>query len=247
VLQVTPDPEQTIALTTTPGATLIPAEMVIAEETPMETLVVSREPETVVEPMVAALGGRTTQPDRLLVPPTAAVAPEELEVSAAQTVVDDTAQMRIALLPERASHSAIPADGRMTLPGHPAIAPVASMEFEDVTVLFNSETLDLLASPELKEGVSIAPLREIFEASDGVLYWYPVEKRVEASRPGTDLSMTIGNPQVTVNDQTRVLEIAPYIKQGRTMVPLQFLADALDVTVTFNPESGQICLTSNEF
>ncbi len=247
VLQVTPDPEQTIALTTTPGATLIPAEMVIAEETPMETLVVSREPETVVEPMVAALDGRTTQPDRLLVPPMAAVAPEELELSAARTVADDTAQMRIALLPERAAFDAIPVDGRMTLPGHPAIAPVASMEFEDVTVLFNSETLDLLASPEFKEGISIAPLREIFEASDGVLYWYPVEKRVEASRPGTDLSMTIGNPQVTVNEQTRMLEIAPYIKQGRTMVPLQFLADALDVTVTFNPESGQICLTSNEF
>lgn len=247
VLEVTPDPEQMVALTTTPGATLIPAEMVIAEETPMETLVVSSEPETDIEPMVAALDGRMTQPDRMLVPATVAVAPEEVELSAAQTIADDGAQMRIALLPERASLEAIPADGRMTLPGRPVIAPVASTQFEDVTVFLNSEALDLLASPEFKDGISVAPLREIFEASDGVLYWYPVEKRVAASRPGTELSLTIGNPQVTVNDQTRVLEIAPYIKQGRTMVPLQFLADALDVTITFNPQTGQICLTSNEF
>ena len=159
----------------------------------------------------------------------------------------DTAAMRIAVLPERASRAAIPADGRMTRPGEPLIAPVASMAFGDVAVLFNNETLNLLASPEMKEGISIAPLREIFEHSDGVLYWYPIEKRVRATRPGTDMQLQIGDPRVKVNDETRVLQIAPYITQGRTMVPLQFLADTLDVTVTFNPDTGQICLTSNEF
>jgi hypothetical protein len=61
------------------------------------------------------------------------------------------------------------------------------------------------------------------------------------------MQITIGDPEVTVNDHSRVLQVAPYIKRGRTMVPLQFLADTLDVTVTFNPDSGQICLTSNEF
>ncbi|MGD9498784.1 MAG: copper amine oxidase N-terminal domain-containing protein, partial [Armatimonadota bacterium] len=86
-----------------------------------------------------------------------------------------------------------------------------------------------------------------FEASDGVLYWYPVEKRVRAVRPGTELAIQIGDPAVQVNEDTRVLQVAPYIKQGRTMVPLQFIADTLNVTVTFNPDTGQICLTSNDF
>lgn len=31
------------------------------------------------------------------------------------------------------------------------------------------------------------------------------------------------------------------------MVPLQFIADTLNVTITFNPDSGQIVITSNEF
>lgn len=160
---------------------------------------------------------------------------------------DLTGATRIAVLPERASRAAIPADGRVTRPGEPMIAPVASMSFEDVQVLFNSKTLELLTGPENRGGISFAPLREIFEASDGVLYWYPVEKRVRAVRAGTDMQLTIGNPEIRVNDQTRTLEVAPYIKQGRTMVPLQFIADTLNVTVTFNPATGQICLTSNEF
>jgi len=158
-----------------------------------------------------------------------------------------TGVMRIAVLPERASRAMIPADGRMTRPDAPAIAPVASMSFEDVQVLFNSETLQLLAQPELNQGICLAPLREVFEASDGVLYWFPIEKKVRAVRPGTDMRLTIGDPAIQLNNQVRVLEVAPYIKQGRTMVPLQFLADTLDVTVTFNPATGQICLTSNQF
>jgi len=121
------------------------------------------------------------------------------------------------------------------------------MSFEDVQVLFDHETLALLTGPEVRDGISLAPLREIFEHSDGVLYWYPVEKRVRAVRPGTELAIQIGDPAVQVNEQTTTLEIAPYIKQGRTMVPLQFIADTLNVTITFNADTGQICLTSNEF
>ncbi len=257
ILQVTPDTDWLAARTTVPGRSLMPTEQLAADEPGLETLVVAREPQTQFGPVVARIDGRITQPDRMLDPmatvpqisvPAPDVAPMgPAELSAFRPIQGDTGAMRIAVLPERALRAAIPADGRMTLPGQPMIAPVASMQFADVKVLFDSETLELLAAPELNEGISIAPLREIFEASDGVLYWYPVEKRVTASRPGTEMSLTIGDPRVTVNDQMRVLEVAPYIKHGRTMVPLQFLADTLDVTVTFNPATGQICLTSNEF
>ena len=252
ILQVTPDTDWLAARTTVPGRSLVPVERLAADEPGLETLVVAREPQTQFGPMVARIDGRITQPDRMLdaaaaTPRVSAPTMDATELTAFEPIQGDTGAMRIAVLPERASRAAIPADGRMTLPGQPTIAPVASMQFADVEVLFDSETLELLAAPELSEGISIAPLREIFEASDGVLYWYPVEKRVTASRPGTEMSITIGDPRVTVNDQMRVLEVAPYIKHGRTMVPLQFLADTLDVTVTFNPATGQICLTSNEF
>jgi len=257
ILQVTPDTDWLAARTTVPGRSLMPTERLAADDPGLETLVVAREPQTQFGPMVARIDGRITQPDRMLAPmvagphvsvPAADVAHmDAADLTAFHPIQGDTGAMRIAVLPERASRAAIPADGRMTLPGQPMIAPVASMQFADVKVLFDSETLELLAAPELTQGISIAPLREIFEASDGVLYWYPVEKRVTASRPGTEMSLTIGDPRVTVNDQMRVLEVAPYIKHGRTMVPLQFLADTLDVTVTFNPATGQICLTSNEF
>lgn len=183
------------------------------------------------------LSQRTTRP----------ALPDTKPVESVQVRDDRVQGMRIAVLPERASRTLIPADGRITRPEEPSIAPIAASAFTDIEVIFNNKTLDLLAAPEMKEGISLAPLREIFESSDGVLYWFPIEKKVRATRPGTDLHLTIGDPEVTLNDTRQVLQIAPYIKNGRTMVPLQFLADTLDVTVTFNPETGQIAITSNEF
>lgn len=246
-LVVSPQPEALAARTTVPVRSLVPSETLALDPAELESVVTSQVVTTAFEP--ATPGQRITTPDRRLATaqPVGAVEVTAEEVVGFSARDDFSGTMRIAVLPERATRAALPADGRITRPGEPIIAPVAAMSFEDVQVLFDNETLSLLTSPEIREGISIAPLREIFEHSDGILYWYPVEKRVRAVRPGTVLQIQIGDPAVRVNDTTRVLEVAPYIKQGRTMVPLQFIADTLNVTVTFNPQTGQICLTSNEF
>ncbi len=244
MLEVKPN-QDLAAAPAAPVRSLVPAEAMSAEEAGDASLLTQVQPGELVARVGVAetdmsqdITPRLTVPDRRPAT-TMEFAPVETDLMAEAT--------RIAVLPETASRTVIPADGRVTRPDGSVIAPVASMNFEDVSVVFDNETLELLAAPELKQGISIAPLREIFEHSDGVLYWYPIEKRVTATRPGTQLQIQIGDPNVIVNDQTRTLEIAPYIKHGRTMVPLQFIADTLDVTVTFNPDTGQICLTSNEF
>ncbi|MBU0607943.1 MAG: copper amine oxidase N-terminal domain-containing protein [Armatimonadetes bacterium] len=42
------------------------------------------------------------------------------------------------------------------------------------------------------------------------------------------------------------MQIAPYIKRGRTMVPLQFIADLLDVNIAVNSATGDIMISSNQ-
>ncbi len=125
--------------------------------------------------------------------------------------------------------------------------PTAVAHIRGVKVVFDGEPLDLRALPALHQGVSMAPLREIFERTNGTLYWYSQDKRVEGSNGQLDLRLQIGNPQAHVNGEPRALALAPFIKQGRTMVPLQFLADTLNVTITFNPTSGQLVISSNDF
>jgi len=73
-----------------------------------------------------------------------------------------------------------------------------------------------------------------------------VEKRVRAVSKDVDLGIKIGDPKVRVNGESQQLVIAPYIKRGRTMVPLQFIADTLGVNITYDAKTAQIIITSNQ-
>lgn len=155
-------------------------------------------------------------------------------------------EYQVVMLPHSTAPSR-PYANRVTTPATVPAIPAAVAAVKDIKIVFDGDVLDLRAAPEAKQDISIAPLREIFEHTDGVLYWFHVEKKVHAINKDVDLRLQIGNPQVQVNDQTQTLLLAPYIKRGRTMVPLQFLADTLDVTIRFNPATGQIVVSSNDF
>ena len=191
-------------------------------------------------------GGSSPLAVRQIVPATPAElahAPASISSRAATAPRPPT---RLALLPRTS-------DERMTLPAmQPFGSPLATTatttaSLKALKVMFNDRELALRARPELQQGVPMTALREIFEKTDGVLYWYPITKTVRAVNSKTDVRLKIGSKQATVNQQAKTLEIAPYLKCGRTMVPLQFIADTLDVTVKYDPANGQIVITSNQF
>jgi hypothetical protein len=157
------------------------------------------------------------------------------------------ASRMLAMLPSSEAGK-LAADGKITPPGKlTAAVPVAVSKVRDIEIVCGGEVLSLRTARETRKGISLAPLREIFEKTDGVLYWFPTEKKVQAVNKGVDMRLTIGNPQVSVNGEQETLQIAPYIKQGRTMVPLQFIADVLDVKIAFDSGTGQILISSNQF
>ena len=184
----------------------------------------------------APLGSSSAWPVSVAVDANTQVAPSTIAAT----------EYKVVMLP-RSVQRARAEQNKVTTPPKVPVIPSAVAAVKDIKVVFDGELLDLRATPEVKQGISVAALREIFEHTDGVLYWFAVEKKIRAVNKSVDLGLQIGNPQVRVNDRTETLVLAPYIKRGRTMVPLQFLADTLDVTIRFNPTSGQIVVSSNEF
>ncbi|MFQ6097110.1 MAG: copper amine oxidase N-terminal domain-containing protein, partial [Armatimonadota bacterium] len=124
---------------------------------------------------------------------------------------------------------------------------IAHIGDKQYRIVFDGDLLRLRTPPTVRAGFSITPFREVFEHTGGVVNWYPLGKRVEAKNDKTRVQLQIGNPEAQVNDDTRMLELAPYIDNGRTMVPLDFMKEILNVTVRFNPKTGAILITSNEF
>lgn len=215
-----------------------PAVAVASKAVEMRPItVVSPSPTTTPAPRIAAL----TRPELAPVPLA------EAALATADSTPVPAARM-LARLPDPGELDGLPPAARTATPAavRTAAVPVAVAKVRDIQIVFDGEVLTLRAAPETRRGLSVAPLREIFEHTDGVLYWFPVEKKVHAVNKSVDMKLTIGNPKVELNGETRVLEMAPYIKRGRTMVPLQFIAEALDVHITFDSQSGQILIASNQ-
>ncbi len=167
-------------------------------------------------------------------------------VAAKATAPVTTTDTKMAMLPKDGEPRLT--DARATRPELLEVGKaIAASPVKDVSVMFDDDMLNLRAAPEVVEGIPTGPLRELFEHSDGVLYWFPVTKEVRAINADTDMHLTIGRDVIDVNGEQQPVSVTPYIKRGRTMVPLQFVADTMDVTITFDPATQQLVVESNEF
>ncbi len=236
----------------------------------------AEQPSTTAEPASQAYamvpGPRSTAPATSIVSPPSAVAaatlPSELAAAPSRLALpvvsisqqtpasavtsvkpprpQETVEYQVAMLPGP-EESSLPHAERVSKPATGVSLPREIGELRDIKVVFDGAMLDLRAAPEVKADISMGPLREVFEQTDGVLYWFAEQKKVRAVNQELDINLQIGNSVVKVNDQEQELILAPYIKCGRTMVPLQFLADALDVAIRYNPATGQLVISSTEF
>jgi len=53
-------------------------------------------------------------------------------------------------------------------------------------------------------------------------------------QPPLEVEFQIGRPWCRVNDKPTKLPVAPYLKEGRTMVPVRFFAEVLGYTVDYD-------------
>jgi len=114
-------------------------------------------------------------------------------------------------------------------------------------VAFNGTQIAFDVQPRIEAGVKLAPFRQIFEHSGGRLYWYGGNiQTVRAVNEAKEIEIKIGNPTAKVNNKSLKMEKTPYIESGRTIVPLSFIKDSMDVKIQFDEKSGQLLIESNK-
>jgi hypothetical protein len=58
--------------------------------------------------------------------------------------------------------------------------------------------------------------------------------------------LQIGNLKASVNDEEVILNVSPYIKKGRTMVPLRFIAESFGLDISYDAVEQSIVINSEE-
>ncbi|BDI33789.1 hypothetical protein CCAX7_58400 [Capsulimonas corticalis] len=112
------------------------------------------------------------------------------------------------------------------------------------SVLFNSTVVRLDRPLAAHGDILFSPFRQIFEYQGGKLTWERGTGTVHAVSESKDITLKIGNRTATINDAKTVMPSAPYLAEGRTMVPLAFLSTAMDVKVQYDQATGHLLVTS---
>ncbi|CAM4049450.1 copper amine oxidase N-terminal domain-containing protein [Cohnella lubricantis] len=121
------------------------------------------------------------------------------------------------------------------------------LQISDPSFKLNGETFEIDpgygTTPVLREGRAYLPVRFLTEAVGGAVQWNSSTNQVKVMTAHTELELTIGDTQVFVNGEEHMLDGAPFISGGRTMLPFRFIGEALGFDVSWDGQTKEIGLT----
>lgn len=124
-----------------------------------------------------------------------------------------------------------------------AAAPVA-VQLDGTMIAFTD------AQPEIVNGRTFLPYRAVFEALGAQVSYEEASRTAIAARNGITVRVPIGATEVTVlqNGESRTLkmDVASYVKNGRTYVPVRFMAQALNCVVGWDADDRTVILIDTE-
>ena len=120
-----------------------------------------------------------------------------------------------------------------------------------ISVQLNGEAMAFTdAAPEITNDRTFLPFRAVLEAIGAEVGYDAETSTVSAKRDGVDLSMVLGQntAAVTQDGQTRTVEmdVAAYVKNGRTYVPVRFVAEAFGCNVGWDANSRTVIIVDVE-
>lgn len=110
----------------------------------------------------------------------------------------------------------------------------------------NGEETEFDVPPMLQEGRTLVPFRKIAESLGAEVSWNAEERIVVVTKGDITVQLKIDDQIALVNDVEVTLDVPAQVYKNRTMIPLRFLAEALDTTVDYYPEGSMIVIKKKD-
>ncbi|MBV9270965.1 MAG: copper amine oxidase N-terminal domain-containing protein [Candidatus Eremiobacteraeota bacterium] len=88
----------------------------------------------------------------------------------------------------------------------------------------------------VRGGTVLIPLRSMFEQMGATVAWDPGSKTATVSKPGSEVKVTVGRPEVTINGEARPLDVPPMMYQGSVLVPVRVISEGMGAYVQWVPD-----------
>lgn len=97
-------------------------------------------------------------------------------------------------------------------------------------------------SPIIRNDRTLVPIRVISENLGAQVTWNSTTKTVIIHKQGDRLELAVNSQTVVKNSTSYIIDVAPTIHMGRTLVPLRFISEHLGIQVTWNSATHTVSL-----
>lgn len=118
---------------------------------------------------------------------------------------------------------------------------------DEVKLQFNGKTLPVEVPPVIKSGSTLVPVRAISESLGADVIWDAKTRTVTIVKNSDTIMLTINASDVTKNGKAfNKLEVPAQIINGKTMVPVRFVSEAMGAEVDWDGANRTVKVTFTE-
>ena len=115
--------------------------------------------------------------------------------------------------------------------GTEGVGDVVVMSIGSNEIVKNDKVATMIAAPIVQNDRTFVPFRALAEAFGAEVAWDEATQAVTAELNGVTVVMTIGSVEYTINGEAATMDVAPFLGNDSTMVPVRFVAQAFGIKV----------------
>lgn len=92
---------------------------------------------------------------------------------------------------------------------------------------------------------TLVPIRAVIEALGGSVEWNEAEREVVLTMNSDVISLTIDSDAAYLNGEEHILDTAPVVINGRTMLPIRFIAEGFGLSVDWNEAEQSVTIADS--
>lgn len=128
---------------------------------------------------------------------------------------------------------------------------VVSLQIDNPIMHVNGISLEIDGAnntvPIVSGGRTLVPIRAIIEAFGGTVAWDNTTKTVTLTLDEDVIKLTIDSPIAYFNNNVTILDVAPTVINGRTMLPIRFIAESFNLGVGWQNDTRTVYIITNGF
>lgn len=121
-----------------------------------------------------------------------------------------------------------------------ALDPQPEPPLPAISVWIDGRELTLDVAPLLENGRTLVPMRAIFESLGAEVEWDGNTQTITAKKGSITLILQPGKSTASKNESALPLDVPPRLYNGRALVPLRFVGEALGADVNWDGTTRQV-------